>query len=239
MVLDDVEILAQLIKIKEKKNIEIIAGPNLMIMPDEYNKILFRDEINKIIVPCDWVKKKYIEVSKSHLKNKIKIWAAGVDHKYWKPGKNKSIDVLLYSKFIRNDKIFEKCFKYLKNRKYRVKIIEYGNYDQKKYLNLLKKSKVAVFFSESESQGLAYFEAWSTNVPTLIYNPKKIYRKPYKTKTDSCPYLNQKLGKDFYTFKSFKIEFQNFFNSKNFKPRSEIIKNFTIEKTAEKLSKII
>ena len=114
LVLDDVEILAQLIKIKEKKNIEIIAGPNLMIMPDEYNKILFRDEINKIIVPCDWVKKKYIEVSKSHLKNKIKIWAAGVDHKYWKPGKNKSIDVLLYSKFIRNDKIFEKCFKYLK-----------------------------------------------------------------------------------------------------------------------------
>ena len=77
-----------------------------MIMPDEYNKILFRDEINKIIVPCDWVKKKYIEVSKSHLKNKIKIWAAGVDHKYWKPGKNKSIDVLLYSKFIRNDKNF-------------------------------------------------------------------------------------------------------------------------------------
>ena len=112
MVLDDVEILAQLIKIKEK-NIEIIAGPNLMIMPDEYNKILFRDEINKIIVPCDWVKKKYIEVSKSHLKNKIKIWAAGVIINIGLR-KNKSIDVLLYSKFIRNDKIFEKCFKYLK-----------------------------------------------------------------------------------------------------------------------------
>ena len=108
----------------------------------------------------------------------------------------------------------------------------------KKVFEFTKKIESSCFL-RIESQGLAYFEAWSTNVPTLIYNPKKIYRKPYKTKTDSCPYLNQKLVKTFIHLSLLKLNFKNFFNSKNFKPRSEIIKNFTIEKTAEKLSKII
>ena len=239
LVLDDINILKKLINIKSKKKIKIIAGPNLMIMPDEYNNILYRKEIDKIIVPCKWVKKKYLEVSKEKLKNKIFIWASGVDHNYWKPGKIKDIDILIYSKFIKKNEIFHKCIKYLKDKKFKIKIIKYGEYDYKEYLYLLKKSKKAILFSESESQGLAYFEAWSTNVPTLIYNPNENYRFPYKTKAQSCPYLNKKLGNEFKTFDTFKIKLKKFMKKKGLNPRNEIIAKYTLSKSAKKIIKIV
>ena len=240
LILDDVDALKKIINLKKnKKNIKIIAGPNLMIMPDEYNKVLYKKEINKIIVPCKWVKKKYLEVSKNKLKNKLSIWPSGVDHNYWKPGKNKKIDFLIYSKFIKNNEIFNQCIDYLKTKKFKIKVLKYGGYNAGKYLNLLKQTKNAVFFSQSESQGLAYFEAWSTNVPTLVYNPNEKYRSSYKTKAHSCPYLNKKLGDEFKTFSAFKIKLKLFLKNKSFNPRSEILNKYTLNKAAKKLIKII
>lgn len=241
IVLDDVNKLKQLIKIKKSKKINIIAGPNLMIMPDEYNKILYNKEIDKILVPSLWVKKKYIEVSKNKLKNKIHIWASGIDHKYWKPKKNKAKKkyVLIYSKFIRNEKILMQCLYFLKKEKINYKLIEYGNYKNKEYLSALQSSNMVIFFSESESQGLAYFEAWSANVPTLIYNPENIYRFPYKTKTSSCPYLNKNLGEKFKNLKSFKIKFRKLQKKKSLNPRKEVLHKYTINKSVKNLLKII
>lgn len=239
VVLDDVEKLKDLINLKKKKRIKIIAGPNLMIMPNEYDKILYKKQINKIIVPSLWVKKKYLEVSKNKLKNKIYIWASGIDHKYWRPLNNKKSKILIYSKYIRDNNIYNKCINFLKRNKLKYVLIKYGNYNSLNYLSLLRSSSMVIFFSESESQGLAYFEAWSTNVPTLVYNPRQAYRMPYKTKSNSCPYLNKELGDEFNTFKDFKIKFVKLVKNRKLKPRNLIIKNFSLKKSANKFIKLI
>lgn len=238
IILDDINILKKLIDNKKYYNFKIIAGPNLMIMPNEYNKILYNKQIDKIIVPSKWVKNKYLEVSQNKLKKKIFIWASGINHKFWKPGKIKKIDFLIYSKYIKDKKILNSCLNFLKKNNFTYENIEYGKYSKKDYSSLLKKSKKSIFFTESESQGLAFFEAWSSQVPTLVYNPKKAYKRPFKTKTNSCPYLNNKLGDDFNNFRTFKKKIFSFHNQK-FNTREWIKDNFSLKKSTKKLIEII
>ena len=159
IVLNDPATLKKLIDLKKNYNFKIYAGPNLMILSNEYDKILYRSEINKIIVPSKWIKKKYIEVSNNLIKNKIIIWGSGVDHEKWLPGKEKKYDFLIYSKHIRSKNLLQKCIKYLIKNNFTYKLLKYGYYSETHFKKYLSKSKKAIFFSESESQGMAYFES--------------------------------------------------------------------------------
>ena len=172
IVLSDLEKLQYIIQLKKKnKKIKIIAGPNLLILPKNEKSILFSSYIDIILVPSKWVKEKYLLKTSKKFKKKIITWFSGIDHNLWKPNlEKKRFDFLIYKKYIYDKNIFSKCLNYLDKNNYDYKIIEYGSYNKKEFSKYLNQSRRLIFFSQSESQGLCLFEAWSCNVPTFVYN---------------------------------------------------------------------
>ena len=240
IVLSDLEKLKNIIQLKKKnKKIKIVAGPNLLILPENERNILFSNYVDLILVPSKWIKEKYLLKTSKKFKKKIFTWFSGIDHNLWKPKlKKKKIDFLIYKKFVYDKKIFNKCINYLDKKNYNYKIIEYGNYNKKEFLKYLNQAKKLIFFSQSESQGLCLFEAWSCNIPTFIYDEGYWIYNSQKFKSSSAPYLTTKTGLSFNNFEKFKKRLPIFLKKK-FYPREWIVENATIKKTTLNLLKII
>ena len=232
--------------IDDKKNLkkfinvdsEIYIGPNIMIMPND-DKIFKSKKISKILVPSQWIKNKYLKQTRGKI-SKINIWYSGVDENFWRPKKiiSKKIDFLIYKKFSYDKEIYTKILNYLNYQKKNIKVIEYGAYERKEYYNLLLSSKALIFISQSESQGISNFEAWSCDVPTLVFNPGYWTYKNKKYISNSCPYLSKYTGAYFKNFDDFKEKI-TLFDSKKFSPRKWILKNGTINFTTKKLLNIL
>lgn len=207
-------------------------------MPND-DKIFHSNKISKIIVPATWVKKKY-SIQLKQNKKKLKEWYIGVNEKVWKPNNKieKIYDYLIYKKHIYDEEIYFKILKYLRSKKIKIKIMNYGTHHQSEYYNFLCKSKKLIFFSQSESQGISNFEAWSCNVPTLIYNPGYWIYENKRYKSNSCPHLSNQTGLYFKNLKDFKMKLK-IFDKKKFKPRLWILKKGTIDYSIKKLFKIL
>ena len=204
-----------------------------MTVPPEYNCIIFSKSIDKILVPSDWVKKMYLRYAEN-CKN-ISIWFSGVKLSNFK-NKNRN-KVLIYLK--RKNVFFDKCINFLKENNINFQIIEYGFFSQKKYRELLRRSRILIYFSYTESQGLAMQEAWSENVPTLVYKQPFWSYKNRRFKASSSPYLNKNCGVFFTNFNDFKKKFNYFYYNKRLNPRSWVNRNMSQNISIRALLKII
>ena len=95
-------------------------------------------------------------------------------------------------------------------------------------------------FAMSESQGIAWAEAWSTNVPTLIWrnNEGRFGGKIYASST--APYLCDINGLFFNDFEDFKLQFHKWEHSRDsFAPREWVLNNMSDEICASKLYSIV
>ena len=126
----------------------------------------------------------------------------------------------------------------MKKKKINFKIIKYGQYKKKDYLKYLRESKVNIFFSKSESQSISQFESWSTNVPVIIYEPKKRFMKQYKTVAKSGPYSNKHNGYQFNNISEF-IDLINKLDILKKNPRNWILNNHTTKNSILSLLKKI
>jgi glycosyltransferase involved in cell wall biosynthesis len=245
VVLSNIEALRQAIELKKNKKInKLLAGPNLVVLPSENKDLICSRYIDTYLVNSEWTKKMYIKDA-SELKNRIVIWPAGVDANCWKPGKKKKEYVLVYIKSAPKN-IVKNVINLLKKNNLMVKIIRYGEYKPDKYLRFLQKSKFAVFFSGSESQGIALFEAWSCNVPTLVWNKGDIiislFEKEKSVPASSAPYLTEKTGLFFKNTSEFKTALEKFrkkIEKYFFQPREYILQNFTDKLSAKNLLDIM
>ena len=78
-VISSVDALKWAIKAKKQGQIKkIIAGPNIVITPEDVESILLDETIDLVIVPSQWVKDFYASFRPS-FGEKIKVWAAGVE----------------------------------------------------------------------------------------------------------------------------------------------------------------
>lgn len=247
VVLSNIEALKQAIMLKKNKKIKhLLAGPNLVVLPSEKKDLICSKYIDRYLVNSEWTKKMYVKDA-PELKSKIAIWPAGVNTDYWKPRKEKRNYVLVYIKSA-SKKIIRKAINLLKENNFIVKIIRYREYKQGEYLRILQKSKFAVFFSDSESQGIALFEAWSCDVPTLVWNRgfAKICisdkEKERKVSASSAPYLTEKTGLFFKSVAEFETKLKTCndkLKENFFRPREYIIQNFTDELSTKSLMKFI
>jgi hypothetical protein len=66
---------------------------------------------------------------------------------------------------------------------------------------LLDQSTIAVFLSRFETQGLALAEAWSMDVPTIVWDPRGVaeWRGRSFTSRSSAPYLTPATGRSWRT----------------------------------------
>jgi len=238
-VISGVGALKWAIKAKKGGKIKkIIAGPNIVITPEDAGSILLNEAIDLVIVPSQWVKDFYASF-KPGFGERIGVWAAGVENP--KDFQEKPRErCLIYKKNV-DENLFNFILKYLKSQSIEYKTIKYGKYKREEYFDLLEKVKFAIFLSKSESQGLALQEAWMRNVPTLVWNRGYWQYKKYKWQgSSSAPYLTEDCGIFFKDRNDFKNKFNIFIkNLSNFKPRKYSLENFTDEITAKNYLKII
>lgn len=236
IVLSGIETLEQSIKLKKRGIVKrIIAGPNIVEFSSDAEGILASKEIDLVLTPSFWVSQLYFQ-DFVELKNKCFSWPAGVDPEFWSPNncrsmKNENKYILIYSK-TKSPKTMElisKIHGFLKIEGFRVKILQYGFYNLDGYREVLCKCSLLIGFTNgSESQGIAWAEAWSMNVPTLVFQNNKQTYRGREFKCSTAPYLTNENGSFFSNYYNFKIKFLNWRNgSIKYDPRRWIDENMT------------
>jgi hypothetical protein len=239
LVLSGVETLRQAIKFKKLGIIDrLYAGPNIVVFASDHDSILASPEIDFVVTPCDWVIDVYLEDC-PELKGKIISWPAGVDISYWRPMINRlnSKQVLIYEKQNKG-KVgpIDPYVNILERFGFNVKVVKYGSFTHDEYLRWLNESIFMVGFVTDESQGLAWAEAWSCDIPTFIWkNTSHIYRgRKYACST--APYLSDQTGLFFNDLQDFTQIISGFLESKYvFSPRNWVLSNMSDEVCAQEL----
>jgi|SaaInlLV_10m_DNA_2_1039722.scaffolds.fasta_scaffold33721_1 hypothetical protein len=240
VVLSGIDALKQAIKLKRKGKIKkLLAGPNLVVLPREHNRILGAKEIDVCIVPSEWVKIAY-EEDEPNLIGKIKIWPVGIDEVFWMPQSKKTNNVLIYEKACSKN-IVSAVKKILSKYNHNIIHIKYNSHTQETFKTILDKSSLAIFLSNVESQGIALTESWAMNVPTIVFNPQEltIYDKQYSS-VSSCPYLTKQTGADWKTLSEFENIIKNIDSFiDQFSPRKWVLEHMTNKICAKNLLAII
>jgi len=239
-VISGVNALKWAIKAKKEGKIKrIVAGPNIIVTPEDANAILLNEAIDLVIVPSQWVKDFYASF-KPGFGKKIRVWPAGVE--VCPESDKKRNGCLVYKKNV-DENLFNSILKYLKSQNIDYKIMKYGRYKKEKYFRILEKVKFMIYLSKSESQGLTLQEAWMRDVPTLVWNRGYFKHKKNNKKifgNISAPYLTKECGMFFRNKEDFESKFNIFTKDfSNFKPREYSLKNFTDEISAKSYLKII
>lgn len=235
IVLSGIGALRQAIKFKRRGLIKkLFAGPNIVVFSSDEDSVLASPAIDCVITPCDWVIDIYVEDNPS-LRGRCFAWPAGVDTNYWHPSLAAKRDLVL---------IFDKQNKgpvgpvapyadYLRGLGWAVEVIEYGSFTHDQYLQLLQRSCLMLGFVTDESQGIAWAEAWSTDVPTLLWeNTSHVYRgRQYHCST--APYLRPQNGLFFSDLEDFKDQYGYWESHRDqFAPRSWVLENMSDEVSA-------
>jgi hypothetical protein len=242
VVLSGPHTLEQCIEFKKKGIIKkIFAGPNIVIFSSDKNNLIAAKEVDCVITPSEIINQLYLEDNPS-LKNRIVSWPAGVNTEFWKPKfANRREKILIYEKQIKGPVgPVQPYASYIISKGYDVHIIQYGNYDYTEYLHHLQESILMVGFVTDESQGIAWAEAWSCDVPILVWNN---HTNIYNGRTYHCtpaPYLTKENGLFFDDFDDFVLKFNEWEQGKyQFSPRKWCKDNMSDEACAKKLINII
>jgi hypothetical protein len=242
IVLSGVETLKQAIDLKQQGKIKILlAGPNIVIHSDDFNNLISSPEIDLCITPSPIATSNYILMNPL-LNNRTVSWPAGVDVDYWKP--NNSLvrnQILVYEKQSKGPVgPIEPYVEFLESNGYTVKVIKYGNYSLQEYKTQLLHSIAMVGFVRDESQGIAWAEAWSSDVPLFLWNNHWNTFRGVKHRCTPAPYLTDENGIFFDDLSQFKSIFLKWVNGEiTFQARKWCLENMSDEVCAKKLLDII
>lgn len=243
IVLAGVAALDQAIRLKRAGKISfLLAGPNILEYPSDHNALIASPEVDVCVVPSDWVLDLY-EADCPALKGRVAVWPAGVDTAIWSPDRPpEERPLILFYEKLRKGPIdpIEPYVEYVQSLGFETDIIRAGAYSVDEYRTALRRSALMVGFVVDESQGLAWAEAWSCDVTTLLW--KSTYN-PYQTKPYSCssaPYLTEENGEFFEDLENFKLVFQAWESQRDrFSPREWTLAHMSDSICAELLLGII
>jgi hypothetical protein len=200
------EALRQAAALKRDGRIDyLVAGPVNALFADECDGILQMPEIDRLIVAHEWALELYRDAPA--LRDKSRVCPCGVDAEFWKPPRNQESRriALVYWKsgseeFCEQvEAIVRRCG--LEPRRVRSMHGEHAIFTQADYQRLLGQSALGVFLSTFETQGLALAEAWSMDVPTLVWDPQGAaeWRGRAFASRSSAPYLTPATGRAWRT----------------------------------------
>lgn len=230
------DILPWAIQAKKNGQIEkLIAGPNLIMVPEECDSIITDPAIDSIITPSKWVSDLYRELA-PELDSRLVEWAVGVDTDYWSAqGFEKTLDFLIYNKSSSCD-VDELNYvtTTLDQLNLKYSILEYGKFNPCMYRYLLRMSRAMIYLGRTESQGIGLFEAWSSNVATLVRSCDKFVFENSQYKASAAPYMTNLCGLFFSGTADF-LEKLNVFLclESTFTPRNYVLENYTLERSAQ------
>jgi hypothetical protein len=200
---------------KEGRIKKLWAGPNLIVVPQEAEPLLQSEHIDAHVVPCAWVRDLYAQQA-PYLKEKLTIWPVGIDTAFWNtdPSTYEKTQVLIYNK--NQSELSNALSKHLMALNIPVKHLNYGHYTPEEYRRELNKSQALVWLSRAETQGLAYLEALSMNVPVIAWDAGRwdyespVVKKYFSSPSTSVPYFDASCGEVFSTAAEFSGAFGRF-----------------------------
>jgi hypothetical protein len=204
-VLSDLEALEAGIAWRQQaRDRRLIAGPNLVVLPSDAESLMTADEVDLCLVPSEWVKRHY-EDDAPALRNRIAVWPAGVDADYWRPRRSRGARpqrALMLRKTQGgqqnpSDSDIRDTRDLLHDAGFEVSFFEYGSFRQRQYRKALREVDLVVYFSPTESQGLAMVEAWAVDVPTFVWSCGRLRYRERETSSSSSPYLTDETGRFF------------------------------------------
>lgn len=199
--------------------------PNPFSIMNRLDSVLSDMEVDGVLTAGDWAKHAWKFVAPS-IGDKIYIWHAGIDTKYWNgiaTPKNKR--VLLYAKT--NPGIVRQAEEVLKQLGMDVHILKYGHYTKEMFREQLSLCDFSVFVAEKETDGIALAEAWAMDVPTLCWDS-------FSTKmaelvlvpASSCPYLTKDTGARWRNVDDLR-NIIYLYDRKYFSPRAWVLNNMS------------
>ncbi|MEQ1790407.1 MAG: hypothetical protein ABL857_08180 [Rickettsiales bacterium] len=219
-----------------------IFGPGDFGTPSASVAVADDPRFKVLIQPSDW----FSEMYRPFCGDKMLTWFAGIDTKNWPDFSNepKDCDYIVYDKirWHRAEQVpavLDRITKHLDVTGRSYKVLRYGNHHHSEFLKALKHSKALIFVCEHETQGLAYQEALSTNVPVLAWDEGKMIDptlQQYVTSdvhVSSVPYFSQECGKTFKIADFEKVCDAFWQELPQFKPRKYVENNLSLELSAK------
>ena len=238
---------------KIPKGHPIVFGPGLASHPLG-NPYWGKKDIQLLLISCDWFAQMYER--DLPVKIPVRVWAAGIDTGLWSPPKDKkkSNKILIYDKVRWNHEKYEPILldpirKQLKQRGYEIVELKYLFYKEEDYLKALKEVEAMIFLCEHETQGFAYLQALSCDVPILAWDRGGFWQDPSYypervkfSSVTSVPYWNPSCGVRFQNIDEFNKrldEFTEGLKKENFEPRNYILENFRLADKARSCLEIL
>lgn len=235
----DVNLILQNCKRLSENLSNCFLGPNICTLPIDNQYVMNWNSYNKLLVPSEWVKNLY---KRWVPEEKIEIWPVGIDTDRFtdKSGCEKECDFLVYFKR-RSTQDLHSVLNKLKENNLTYKVLEYGNYVESEFIDLISKSKYGFVVDNCESQGIAIQEMMSCNLPLIVLDSKEWIDRGdlFKCEATSVPYWeSERCGFKLYSIEKLYSKYE-IFVSTNYSSREFIIENLSIEKTTENLIHII
>lgn len=223
----------------------ILFGASIYSHPEDDPSLLNRLLVRKVLVPGAWMEL----MCKPFWRDTVAAWPVGIDTERWRPTslEKKDIDVLLYDKVRWKHDQFEASLigpirAEIRERGLSSIELRYGFYREEDFHAALGRCRSMIFLCEHETQGIAYQQALSCDVPILAwdrggywedpaYFPHKVTFQP----VTSVPYWDERCGEKFKDSAEFPEVLATFWEgvrAQRFRPRDYILENLTLEKCA-------
>lgn len=232
----------------------IIFGPGVGSHPSELSTLSSLRNLKHIIVSCKWLEELYTRDLQSPVP--VSIWPSGIDAKSWRPvnNKKKAKTILVYDKVRWERESYElelitPIVNRIEKEGIAVKYIRYGEYKEEDFKEVLGQVDAMIFLCEHETQGFAYLQTLSANVPIFAwdrggpwkdptYYPDKVFFEP----VTSVPYWDSRCGERFSTIEEFQITFSLFWEKvtkDEYIPREFILENFDLKERSAAYLKLV
>jgi hypothetical protein len=215
------------------------------LFADECESILQTPGIDLLIIASEWVRSFYRDVPS--LAARSHVCPAGVDSAYWQPtGRPLERTALVYWKSGEESvcQAVETTIRQCGLEPIRIESRpgEHRLFEPAEYRDRLDRAALGVFLSTFETQGIALAEAWSMNVPTMVWDPRgdAEWRGRRFTAGSSAPYLTPATGAAFREIGELRPALERALQSPgNFQPREWVLANMTDAVCSTRLYELI
>lgn len=186
-----------------------VTGVGVFDFPDQWPSFFADTRAAFHLQACEWAAAYY----RPAFRDRLRIWPVGIETGKHRPRPEvaKEFDFLVYDKLRwpaehPEPNILSRSLAELDRRGLRYQVIGYGRYPKGKensYHALLARSRAVLFLCENETQGIAYNEAMSMNVPLLAWDPGRWLDPNRHTHglsdcpATSVPYFDERCGERF------------------------------------------
>ena len=225
-----------------------LVGPGILNAASEWPDLFTDTQAIYNVQNCEWAAAMYRPI----YGDRVKIWRMGIDQDRYAPvpAQSKEFDFLIYDKIRWPDTpayrgLLETCREAFQTAGATTQYIRYGKYPKGResaYHDMLRRSRAMLFLSENETQGFAYNEALSLDVPILAWNfgrwcdPNRFRFGMDGAPATSIPYWDERCGVDFRGREDF-AERLGLFLSRlregSFAPREYVMENLRLEQGAQ------